>query len=207
MVFDSHLSWNEHIEGLQSKINEDASQTLLICASKAVQKLYSSLVLPALDYCDVVWDGCSKTAQANLEIVHNNAARAIRGAPYRSSATSLRNQLGWSTLAQRRENHTAVWMYRCVRGSAPSYLQNIFVPNSEIHQHYTRQSSGVYMPHPRTNKLKRSFEYRSTVLWNSLSESTRTAKSLNVFKQLILSLIKYSLVRSVSTVCLQCIVL
>ena len=54
---------------------------------KAIQKLYSSLVLPALDYCDVEWDGCSKMAQASLEVVHNNAARAIMGAPYRSSAT------------------------------------------------------------------------------------------------------------------------
>ena len=125
---------------------------------KVVQKLYSSLVFPALDYCDVLWDGCSKTAQASLEVVHNNAAK---GAPYRSSATILRNQLGWSILAQRRENHTAVWMYRCVRGFAPSYLQNTFVPNSEIHQHYTRQSSGVYMPHPRTNLMKRSFEYQA----------------------------------------------
>ena len=107
--------------------------------SKAIQKLYSSLVLAALDYCYVVWDGCSKTAQASLEVVHNNAARATMGAPYRSSATSLRNQLGWLTLAQTRENHTAVWMYHCVRGYAPSYLQ-----------HYTRQSSGVYMPRPRT---------------------------------------------------------
>ena len=83
------------------------------------------------------------------------------------------------------ENPTAVWMYHCVRGLLPSYLQNIFVPNSEIHQHYTRQSSGVYMPRPRINMLKRSFEYLGTVLWNSLSGSTRTAKSLNVLKQLI----------------------
>ena len=46
------------------------------------------------------------------------------------------------------------------------------------------------------NGLKRSFEYWGTVLWNSLSESTRTAKSLNVFKQLISSLINYRLVLS-----------
>ena len=109
-----------------------------------------------IDYCDVVRDGCSKTAQASLEVFHNNAARAILGAPYRSSGTTLRNQLGWSTLTQRRKNHTAVWMYCCLRGHAPSYLQNTFLPSFEVHQllHYTRQNSGVYMPRPRTSMLK-----------------------------------------------------
>ena len=144
---------------------------------KAVQS-YSSLVLPALDYCD----GCSKTAQANLEIVHNNAARAIMGGTLQIISHKPEKPVGLVNLGPKeRKSHCCM----DVPGSALSYLQIIFVPNSEIHQHYTRQSSGVYMPHPRTNMLKRSFEYRATILWNSLSESTRTAKSLNVFKQLI----------------------
>ena len=128
------------------------------CPAKICAEIGSTfnLTQSTIDYCDVVWDGCSKTAQASLEVVHNNAARAILGAPYRSSATTLRNQLGWSTLTQRRKNHTAVWMYRCLRGHAPSYLQNTFLPSSEVHQllHYTRQNSGVYMPRPRTSMLK-----------------------------------------------------
>ena len=57
VVFDSHLSWNDHIEGLWSKTNR---MVKMLCRlhqfvpPKAVQKqlLYSSLVLPALD----CWD-------------------------------------------------------------------------------------------------------------------------------------------------------
>ena len=97
VVFDSHLLWNDHVEGLRSKTSQIVKMLRRLhqfVPPKAIQKLYSSLVLPVLDYCDVVWDGCLKTAQASLEVVHNNAARAIVGAPYRSSATSLRNQFG-----------------------------------------------------------------------------------------------------------------
>ena len=48
---------------------------------------------------DVVWSGCTETAAAaKLEVVKNNAGRAIVGAPYRSSATTLRNQLSWQSL-------------------------------------------------------------------------------------------------------------
>ena len=60
VVFDSHLSWNDHIEGLRSKTNRIVKMLRRLhqfVPPKAVQKLYSSLVLSALDYCDVVWDG------------------------------------------------------------------------------------------------------------------------------------------------------
>ena len=52
----------------------------------------------------------------------------------------------------------------------PKYI----LPNSEVHQHYTRQNSGVHMPRPTANMLKRYHlnEYRGVVLWNSLPEST-----------------------------------
>ena len=61
-----------------------------------IWNLCTTIVLPSLDYCDVVWAaaGCMKTAAKKLEVVQNNAARAIVGAPYRSSATALRTQLG-----------------------------------------------------------------------------------------------------------------
>ena len=40
---------------------------------ETIEKLYRGVVLPALDYCDVVWHGCRKSASNKLEVVHNNA--------------------------------------------------------------------------------------------------------------------------------------
>ena len=75
---------------------------------ETIDKLYRGVVLP---YCDVVWHGC---ASNKLEVVHNNAARTVLGAPYRSSATQLRSQLGWTTLGgERRDYHLAIWVYNC----------------------------------------------------------------------------------------------
>ena len=71
-----------------------------------------------MDYCDVVWSGCTKTIAKKLEVVQNNAARAILGASYRPSATALRTQLGWVTLETRRELNTAVKVQCMTRVSA-----------------------------------------------------------------------------------------
>ena len=83
-----------------------------------------------------------KTIAKKLEVVQNNAARAILGAPYRSSATALRTQLGWVTLETRRELNTAVWVYRCLKpGVTPPYLHDIFQTIRKQHQHHTRLMS------------------------------------------------------------------
>ena len=49
--------------------------------SCVIRNLYTTIVLPSLDYCDVLWAGCMNTAAKKLEVVQNNAARAIVGAP------------------------------------------------------------------------------------------------------------------------------
>ena len=186
MILDSHLSWNDHVRQLRNKTNKTVrmlKRLSYIVPSDTVKKLYCGVVLPVLDYCDVVWSGCSKTASDELEVVHNNAARAVLGAPHRTSATLLRDRLGWSTLTQRRICHTAIWTYRCLKGYAPPYLGDLFVPTSKIHQRHTRQSNGLYIPRPKTNYLKRSFVYQGTLTWNSLPESMRIVSSLDAFKR------------------------
>ena len=62
IVFDSHLSWNDHIKGLRSKTNRIVKMLCRLrqfVPPKAVKKqlLYSSLVLPALDCWDHMWYG------------------------------------------------------------------------------------------------------------------------------------------------------
>ena len=186
VILDSHLSWNDHVRQLRNKTNKTVrmlKRLSHIVPSHTVKKLYCGVVLPVLDYCDVVWSGCSKTASDELEVVHNNAACVVLWAPYRTSATLLRDGLGWSTLTQRRICHTAIWTYRCLKGYAPLYLGGLFVPTSKIHQRYTRQSNGLYIPRPKTNYLKRSFVYQGTLTWISLPESMQIVSSLDAFKR------------------------
>ena len=64
---------------------------------------------------DVIWSGCTETAAAKkLEVVKNNAGRAIVGAPYRSSATTLRNQLSWQSLKKTQKNRNYILQPGCI---------------------------------------------------------------------------------------------
>ena len=154
VMLDNCLSWNAHVDYLQKKTNKVVKMLRRLrhtVPSCVIQNLYTTIVLPSLDYCDVVWSGCMKNAAKKLEVVQNNAARAVVGAPYRSSATTLRNQLGWQSLQTRRELHTATWVYRCLKpGVTPPYLHDLFQPIQ--HQHHTWLSNnGVLIPRAHTN--------------------------------------------------------
>ena len=46
-------------------------------------------------------------------------------------------------------------------------------------------SQKLYLSKPRTDYLKRSFNYSGASLWNDLPEDVRTAKSLRNFKRRI----------------------
>ena len=152
--------------------------------SCVIRNIYTAIVLPSMDYCDVVWSGCTRTAAKELEVVQNNTARAVLGAPYRSLATALRTQLCWVTLEKRRELHTAVWVHRCLRpGVTPSYLHDIFQPLRKQHQHRTRLSEhGVLVPRAHTNMMLKSFHYRGAVVWNSLPEKVRCITKQSAFR-------------------------
>ena len=187
VMLDNILSWNAHVDHLQRKTNRIVKMLRRLrytVPSCVIQNIYMAIVLPSMDYCDVVWSGCTKTIAKKLEVVQNNAARAILGAPYRSSATVLRTQLGWVTLETRRELNTAVWVYRCLKpGVTPPYLHDIFQTIRKQHQHHTRLSDhGVLIPRAHTNMMLKSFQYRGAVVWNSLPEKVQCMTRVSAFR-------------------------
>ena len=72
-------------------------------------------------------------------------------------------------------------------GSAPHYLSNLFVFQSDVHYYQTRSVSrqDCYIPKSTLNIGQRSFHYRATKLWNSLPNDIRLASNIEKFKMLL----------------------
>ena len=164
--------------------------------SYVIRNLYTTIVLHSLDYCDMVWSGCTETAAKKLEVVQNNGARAIVGAPYQSPATTLRNQLGWPSLNKRRELHTATWVYRCLRPGL-TYTTYFSLSMHKQHQHHTRLSNnGVLIPRAHTNMMSRLFHYTGAVLWNSLPDDIKGFNRGSTFRATLMFLFLLYLIPS-----------
>ena len=109
--------------------------------------------------------------------------RIILGAPRSATGTEMRQKLQWITLAQRRRLYTLKLAHNCIFRVGPAYLHNKFQSIPSLTERQTRGSSSgkLYLRRPRTEYYKKSFEYSTAKLWNSLPSPIRTLKDIGHF--------------------------
>ena len=86
---------------------------------------------------------------------------------------------------QRKDYFIGILTYKFLKNSAPFYVTDQLKFMHELHGHNTRNKYLLQIPHSHTNVLKQSFSYNAAILWNSLPEECYSAKSVNIFKQLL----------------------
>jgi hypothetical protein len=65
----------------------------------------------------------------------------------------------------------------------PDLLGNqFFIPNNEIHDHYTRISSDIHVSLTSTKLAENTIRYQGALLWNSLNPDLKSSPSIAVFK-------------------------
>ena len=151
----------------------------------AAEKLVLSFVISRLDYCNSLFYNMSNENIKKLQLIQNHAARLVKKAPKRSSATSLLLSLHWLPVRQRIMYKIAVITYNCLYDdAAPQYLKDLitqYVPPRAL-----RSSQKNLLLVKKTN-LKtfgdRSFSYAAPDVWNRLPEDVKSSETLSIFKK------------------------
>jgi hypothetical protein len=77
-------------------------------------------------------------------------------------------------------------MYKTLNKIGPQSLTNLFTYKKNITNYKLRNiSSGLCLPQPRTNNMKKSFMHDGAKLWNSIPNEIRESKSLSFFQKKI----------------------
>lgn len=190
---DEKLSWSEQIDAMSKKISRAIGglrQARPFVPTETLLTMYNSLIQPLFDYCDIVWDGMSSTNADRLQRLQNRAARVITRQNYEIRSTDIRNHLGWRTLVERRKAHKATMMFKIMQGNAPTYLTDL-LKLSNINNLYNlrNRDNCLVLPKPKTDFLKKSFQYTGTKLWNDLPNEVRLSDTLTSFKSSLQSLL------------------
>ena len=153
----------------------------------ALCALYKSMLLPVIEYCDVIFDNCTIRAALALENVQRRAALACTGANKHTSNDRLLLELNWIPLRQRRTNHKLVILYKIIHGLAPSYLTAI-LPRPRDAGYRLRSFNNMSLPTPsaRLSCVRNSFLNSSIKSWNSLDKIIRSSPSYFSFKSKLL---------------------
>ena len=91
--------------------------------------VYTSFVLPILDYCDTVWSCCGSVNTDKLEKLQRRAARIIM---HLGSSEKALNFLGYVTLEKRRKSHVCNLVKKCLSNRCPQFFMNYFNYNRDI---------------------------------------------------------------------------
>ena len=185
VVFDSSLSFNDHIEYLSSSLLGKLCQVNRVrhlFTKDVLLVILNSLVFSKLFYCSTVWSGTSQQNIYKLQLLQNFAARILTGKRKYDHISPTLKELGWLPIKDMLKLRDVTMVYKCLHGLAPDYLGSKLIKRSTIHDYNTRKKDNININLKRTSTAQRSFFDHAITSWNNLSEETKNSTSVNSFK-------------------------
>jgi len=147
--------------------------------------LVHAVVVTKVDYCSSVLSGISGQLLQRLQSVFSAAARLVFSARKSEHITPLLRELHWLKVPERIQFRLCVLAYRCLIGTAPSYLAEILHSTADVGSgRRLRSASTSTLVIPTTRRTThRAFPVTAARAWNALPSSVRSAPSVLQFRR------------------------
>ena len=187
VVLDEKWKWKMHMNSLLQKLGHRLSvfnRIYHMLDKRSLMAYFNGLVLPHLDYADVVWgDQPGLTTQMKqLQSFQSRFAKKIVKAKV-TSAEAL-TLLRWVPLHARRTGHRCCLVQDALKGKIPEHFD---VFNSTMSQQHGYNTRNGYMPkvsRPRTEWGRNKTYYKAINDWALLpSELKRLIMPKTIFKR------------------------
>lgn len=181
VIFDSHLSMNQHMTIICRKGFGQIFALFKIrrfLPRPAAKCLFQALVLSHVDYANSLLVGLPKKQFNPLRILQNAAARFILCRRRFENATPLLKYLKRLPVDKRIELKEAILTFKCIYSLAPFYLSSL------VHRHVPARSlrsvgrNYLTVPSVFTSFRKISFSYAASTIWNTLPDNIRRLNKL-----------------------------
>ena len=182
---DEKWNWKAHVRNLIKKLGHRICVFNRICHMldmKSRIAYYNGLVLPHLDYGDILWGDQPglKSEMEQLQAFQNKFARKVLGKKV-SSKEALK-ELSWVPLEDRRRIHRCFLVQNAIKGNIPEHFENFKSPLN-THGYNTRNGHLPRFGRIRTEWGRRLTCYQATIEWQNLPLSIRQPMPKNIFKR------------------------
>ena len=144
--------------------------------------LYSSLVLPYLNYGVLAWGSAVQTKIDKMLLLQKRAIRLICNVSYRAHTDVLFRENRILKITDLYRLQLGCFMYNININATPTVFKGMFQKNNVIHNYSTRQANDFHLPKNRTNFGNKTFKFSGPKLWNSFDDSIKQAPNFNRFK-------------------------
>ena len=140
LTLDTHLSWNNHIQKIASKISQTIgimNKLKVFLPSDILQIIYNSLILPRFNYCLLSWGHKLE----RLEKLQKKAVRIINHSKYNAHSEPILKSRNLLKLEDIYILQALKFYYKLLHGLLPSYFhQHLQITSTPlIHDHDTRR--------------------------------------------------------------------
>ena len=186
-ILDFKLNWKSHIQKIHCKLSQ-ACGVLYQIRNKLTPTIsriiYLTLILPYLNYCNVVWASCPPSYLQSLTAIQNKIVRMITKSRRTAPTSPLYAQLKILTLTDIIKLSTALFVFKSLNGIIPSPIQ--FQPRVNG-PYILRNLNPLIVPFSRSSQTQRFLHIRGATLWNTLHANVRSARTIASFKRNIKS--------------------
>ena len=177
LTLDMNLNYNKHLENCLKLISHKAyllNKIRMYINMHTAVTIYKTMILPVMEYGDVIYDGANQKLLKNLQNSQNRILRVCVQRNHYTSMELLHRLCKISMLKERRVLHINLYMFKQKDNSD-------IVNNRNVR---TRAHDAILFTtvKPSNEKYKRNIFYKGALLWNNLTVAERKVDTYNVFK-------------------------
>jgi hypothetical protein len=177
IIFDTHLTFSNHISALTSSCFyhiRDLKRIRKCLTDKTASLIATSLIHTKLDYCNSLFLNLPSCLIDRLQLIQNAAARAVSRTKRLDHITPVLKSLHWLRIRERILFKIISITYKALQFHKPSYIHELLTVQKSQR---TRSSDIITLERPANqSRLKisnRSFYFQAPVIWNSLPSTLR----------------------------------
>jgi len=199
VLIDDQLNWKCHINYICNKLAKNIGVIRKLryrFPMDVLLTLYNTLLLPYLTYCNIIWANNKPTRLKHLIVIQKRAVRIVTNSNYYEHSLPLFFKCNLLNLQDINKLCTATFMYRFHNNQLPKTFSLFYVLNSDVHEHFTRQSNKLHINYARTDILKHHLRIYGAKIWNAIepdiiSSAHHLYSFKKKFKAHLLSFYKY----------------
>ena len=185
IIIDEHLTWQPHINIVKNKIAKTIGIIKRLRSTlpkTTLRTLYNSLILPHLNYGNVIWAGGYETSLLPIFLLQKKVVRLISGTGYLAPSSHLFYSLNLLTIFDLYKLQLATLMYHHQNKTLPTIFFSYFTTNATVHDHETRFRHNLRSILCKTNIRYFSVRLAGPRIWNTIDSHTRNLGTSYSFK-------------------------
>ena len=186
ITIDKHLTWNQHVNNISISIAKGIGILYKVkhyLLEDSLLMIYNTLILPYLNYCNIVWGNCHETKLNHILLLQKKAVRICTNSTYLAHTNPLYHRLKVFKIHDINTLQIAMFMFKYNKELLPPVFSNFFSYNKSLHSYPTRSRNNIHLNNPKILLAHKSLRHHGPDIWNSLPDDTKDITLLNSFKR------------------------